>query len=448
MKEQTEINRGYLDHMRSMSRAQIPVEAPKDLTRLTLGWRLVASGSRALPQGVKRGLKPIWLATLSLPGLSAIRQAVGSAVTSLVLVVSSVTLIVWLKLYLRLKGSRIDDPNLCAIEHVSKFVEQYPFHLYPIVCKAFEFAFLENKIAELLREEARFLEVAIGEGTFSARIFPANARVVGLDLSPYSLRKARQMPHLKQAIVCDCLRPPIGGGYFDVILANNFLHHVTQKEQTLANWSRVAGKVLFNENTPYWASSWPAPYLLRRLGFNKAAARTANQIERTAIQCLKRKEVLDAAVLKEYEIVESTSYMSERTFFLCAIFSFIMRCMGPPTPPHLKHWFLNTPLRRIALPLTDCLAKLLIRFDQFQDRASDAFVSYLCQSRHSSLGRHDLYLLCPQCDRELSLSDQCKECGQTYSSMDGMLFLLQEKLDHIRRDYDPETAVSLPNEHL
>ena len=43
-----------------------------------------------------------------------------------------------------------------------------------------------------------------------------------------------------------------------------------------------------------------------------------------------------------------------RTFFLCAIFSFLMRCTGPPTPPRLKRIF--RPLRPLVLPLTKTLA--------------------------------------------------------------------------------------------
>jgi hypothetical protein len=76
-----------------------------------------------------------------------------------------------------------------ALARVNEFVEQYPFHLYPIVCKAFELGYLETEVPKLLKPTTNVVEIAIGEGSLSARVFPAETSVVGLDLSPYSLKK-------------------------------------------------------------------------------------------------------------------------------------------------------------------------------------------------------------------------------------------------------------------
>lgn len=364
------------------------------------------------------------------------------------LLVTSIVLGAWLKVFLWVKGSCTAQLNERAIKLVPEFVEQYPLHLYPIVLKSFEFAFLKEKVNRLLEEDKRFLEVAIGEGTFSAKIFPRDAQVVGLDLSPYSLLKAVQMPHVKQGVICDCLRPPISGGYFDVILANNFLHHVTMKGQTLANWSRVAPKLILNESTPYWATGWTMPFMLKKLGFRESAQRLVDQIERHALQHLLPKEVIDNVVRKDFEVVKSSSYMSERTFFLCALYSLFMHCQGPPTPPPLKSLFLNKYMRWLTIPLTTGIARMLIQYDQFQDRSRDVIVSYLCESRQPLQPRAKNYLMCPRCGGELTETDRCKGCQKQYPRKDQMLFLLPEEMDYVEKEYNPEAAMLIPNEHL
>jgi SAM-dependent methyltransferase/uncharacterized protein YbaR (Trm112 family) len=363
------------------------------------------------------------------------------------LICLSFVMIGWLKVYLRLKRAKVSQLHDLAVDNIDLFVRQYPFHFYPLVCKSLELTYLHNEIPNVRKCEMRFLEVAIGEGSFSSRVFPPGAGVVCMDLSPYSLQKASPMAHIKQAIVCDCLQPPVREGSFDVILANNFLHHVSSKEQVLANWSRIAEKVIFNENTPYWASGWASPYLLRKIGLKDIASAVAARIERDHWQSLKPKAVLEATILKNYEIIKSISYMSEDTFFCCGLFSFLMRCSGPPTPPFLKKLFLG-PLRWLAIPVTRNLAKLLIHFDKHQDRSRDTFISYTCKSRCYIPYRTDSYLVCPQCGGELSLSNQCKECGKQFSYREGMLFLLTNELEHIQSDYNPGLGASVSSEHL
>lgn len=369
-------------------------------------------------------------------------------VTVLGLITVALLLEIRLRLALLLKRSPLSPLNQSAIANVNKFVEQYPFHLYPVVCKAFELAYLDAELPKLIDRESETLEVAIGDGTLSSRVFPADAKVVGLDLSPYSLTKALAQPHVKRAIVCDCLYPPIHEGSFDVLLANNFLHHVTNKAQTLSTWSRIAAKAVFNENSPTWASGWPVPYLLKKFGKKEKAARAASGIERLSLQSLETKAQLDAHVMKSYEILQSASYMSERTFFYCGLFSLIMRCYGPPTPPMVKHLVLTKALRWFALPLTANLAKLLIRYDQHQDRATDSFISYICRSQNYLPAHAANYLVCPHCRKELTHNNQCPGCGKEYSATDGMLFLLPDDLADLQQEYNQEVSAQIPKEHL
>ena len=354
-------------------------------------------------------------------------------------------MIVWIWLITLRGRAKLSSFHQKAICQVNTLVAQYPFHLYPVVCKAFELAYLQEELA--LVTCSSVVEVAIGEGTLSARTFPSDSRVVGLDLSPYSLKHASALPHVKRAIVCDCLAPPIRAGSFEVLVANNFLHHVTDKEQTLQNWSRLAGTVFFNENTRYWCTGWMIPYLAAKLGCNRVATHEADRIEATSIQCLWARSQLDVTVCKHYDVQKTVSYMSERTFFLCSIFSFFLRCYGPPTPPVMKSMFLG-PLRFIALPATQKLACLLIRFDQFQKREADVFISYSCRSRNFNRATGSNYLVCPRCKSELTHENRCNECKNQYVDKDGMLFLLPEELRHIEVDYDSTIARIVPREHL
>ena len=417
-----EINLGYVDHLRRLNRGESgsPNLAPEARSlRLRLGlWR------RALVNDI------------TLPALRTVA-----------LIAVAVALDLWLRFYLLIKRDKSFRFTESALSCAGEFLDQYPFHLYPIVCKAFELACLAGQIPNLLKQHSRFVEIAIGEGTLSARVFPDDATVVGLDLSPYSLKKASEKAHVKRAVVCDCLAPPIREGSFDVLIANNFLHHVTHKEETLARWSRIAAKAVFNENSPTWASGWPVPYLLRKLGRKERAEHAAAGIEKNSLQSLESKDRLDAHVSASYEILECVSYMSERTFFYCGLFSWIMGCYGPPTPANLKKLFL-TKLRWLALPLSADIAKLLIRFDQHQDRSKDSFISYVCKSRNYVPAKAGNYLLCPNCQGELTETSQCTACRKEYSNTDGMLFLLPEELADLQQGYNYEVSLQIPREHL
>lgn len=448
-----EINRGYLRHPASENGTPgIPAAQQIHDAPVPLQWRMVAAVSGVMRPALKRRLRRGWVAILSWRNedhrLSAPLRVISQLVTTPLLILFTVLLGAWLKVYLSIKRFPIAPLNERAMKRVPEFVEQYPLHLYPVVAKSFEFAFLESEAHRLVNRGARWVEMAIGEGTFSAKIFPPNADVVGLDLSPYSLRKAVEMPHVKHAVICDVLRPPISGGHFDVIIANNFLHHVTKKEQTLAKWSKLARRLIFNESTPYWASGWVTPFLLKKMGFKGAGQRAADGIEELMLQDLEPKEALDKLVRKDYEVLESASYFNERTFFLCAIYSFIMRCYGPPTPGYLKSFFLSKYMRWLTVPLTTGTARLLIRYDQFQDRSRDAYVSYVCDSRNPSQARTTNFLACPRCGGELTETDRCTRCRKQYSRIDQMLFLLPAEMEHVEREYDSEKALLTPREHL
>ena len=425
MSNAEEINLGYVDHVRSLN-----------------GAGKAAAGT--VPSIASYPLK--WRLKLKFDAL--LRKVLWPSLSFCALLLTTFALEGWLRLLLTIKRSKPSPFTRLALVRVASFVEQYPFHLYPIVCKAFELACLETELPKLLDPGGRILEVAIGDGTLSARVFPAHANVIALDLSPYSLKKASAKPHVKQAVVCDCMNPPIRGGSFQILLANNFLHHVTHKEETLASWSRIAEKAVFNENSPTWASGWPVPYTLKKRGRLEDSLRAAAEIERESLQHLEPRTNLEAHVAASYEVIQSFSYLSERTFFLCGLYSYLMGCYGPPTPPTLKGPFLARPLRWLVLPLSVDIARLLIQYDQHQDRLTDSFISYVCRSRNYSPAVGHAFLVCPDCHSDLTETNECTGCGNEYSCTDGMLFLLPKRLQDLQSDYNYEVSLLTAKEHL
>jgi SAM-dependent methyltransferase len=290
------------------------------------------------------------------------------------------------------------------------------------------------------------LEIAIGEGTLSARVFGNRAQVTGLDLNPHSLVKAARLEHVDRAVVADGLHPPVRSGSFDLVLSMNFLHHVTDKRGTVREWARIAPALLFNENTVYWASGWPGPYLLRRIGLSGLADRHARRIEQRSLQRLMERSALDGEVAAVARVREKVSFLSERSFFLCGLFSSLMLCYGPPTPAILKRAFLG-PLRFVAFPLSRTLARLLLRFDAGENRAADTFVFYACEGDGSAAVERGRELVCPRCASDLD-GARCTSCGAIYPQADGMLFLLPPQFASVFDEYARREGAPIRADHL
>jgi ubiquinone/menaquinone biosynthesis C-methylase UbiE len=353
--------------------------------------------------------------------------------------------LVLVALELRLAGRRATDGlHGDALNYVDRFVEQYPLHPYPILAKTFELAHLLRELPQHARAAERIVELAIGEGTLSRHIFPAESQVVGADIAPYNLRFAARMPHVRTAIVCDCLDPPFAEGSFDLLVSNNFLHHVSAKAETLARWGRIASVLVFSENTRYWASSWARPFLLRRLGFRMAATRCELEIEESHFQDLATLAELDEIAATGRRVLSRETCFGERTFFVASVFSMFMRCTGPPTPPVVKRLLLG-PLRMLALPLTRRIARDLIRYDATLSRERDVYVLYVLVSEGWTSS--DGSMICPTCKEPVD-AGSCIACGRSYTELDSMLFVLPDELAHIERDYDVAASAARAAEQL
>lgn len=341
---------------------------------------------------------------------------------------------VFLVLVLHMRGllsRRCEMPALhrAALDHVREFVAQYPLHLYPVVAKSLELAFLKTHMKALMDEGGRGgVELAIGDGTLSARIFPPGIGVTGFDINPYSLVHTARHAHVTQRVVADCLNPPVAKAGAAFVVANNLLHHVEGKDAALRNWARIAPYALFNENTTYWSSGWYAPFLLRRLGAARSSAGAAKRIEERSLQHLLSREELQTLVGRHYEILQEDSFFHERVFFLCSLCSLLLFCYGPPTPRPQK-MLLNGLLRPFTRFLTEHMARVLIEYDAVLPRDKDAFVCWVTRSRTtpSAVVPATLSLVCPDCREPISLR-RCPRCDRTFPETDQMLFLLPREL--------------------
>ena len=233
---------------------------------------------------------------------------------------TSLVLIVYLKLKVGAQKDSINPLHFGAIEYVDDLAEQYPLSFYPILYKAIQISYLKEELRDKLPADARFVEMAIGEGSLSRRFFPPNANVVALDINTRALRRAAMLPHVKDAIICNIMDSPVKPGSFDAVVSNNFLHHVTDKERVLQIWAGLAPTAIFNECTDEWKLAWPGPYVLSKLGMQDWSANRAARVEDKFNNTFLPASLVDAKVETHHDIERRVSYLSKPVMSLSCIF--------------------------------------------------------------------------------------------------------------------------------
>jgi SAM-dependent methyltransferase len=360
------------------------------------------------------------------------------------LIIVSALEIIFLKLLLTFLRPGDSALHERARPIIRELVEQYPFGPYAIVWKALQLAFLRNELP--WGEIERVVEAAIGEGTFSARVFEERVKVEGLDINPISLKKASELPHVRRSVVCDCMNPPIFPNSVDLLISNNFLHHVTDKRRVLENWSRAARFVAFNDCTPDWSLALPPSWLLNRIGMKVLAERVAAAVDALGAQFLIPKGELEAIIAESYDVMSSTSFFSKRTYCLANIPSLLCLQMGP-IAEEIKGCLMHPWLRRLSVGMTRLLCDLLIQFDSRESRQRDVVLCYVAKSLAISAERKQDWLQCI-CGNEIDDHGNCNLCGRRYALIDGMWFVLPDELNYIETRYDPGEAAAFPREHL
>ena len=352
---------------------------------------------------------------------------------------TSVVLIAYLKLKVGAKKDSINPLHFGAIEHVDELAEQYPLSLYPILYKSIQISYLKEELRDKLPADARFVEMAIGEGSLSRRFFSPDANVVALDINTRALRRAATLPHVKDAIICNIMDSPVKPGSFDAVVSNNFLHHVTDKERVLQIWAGLAPTAIFNECTDEWKLAWPGPYTLSKLGLKDWAAGRAARVEDIFNNTFLPAEEVDAKVQTHHDIARRVSYLSKPVMSLCFLFCVLQRANGPLTGEDARPILAlcRGILRPLVMPATRELARLLIVWDALRNRTEDAYVSYTVTSRSFTKAEDKGYLLCPNCRADLGEVPECSACKIKYDRICGMLFLLPTELSHVQSNFDP-----------
>ena len=354
-------------------------------------------------------------------------------------------LLVWRFVY----GRPLNGLHKKALRNIDLFLEQYPMGLYGLLCKSFELAFLADIVKKDIEKPKKdVIEVAIGEGSFSRRIFKRKRSVVGLDITPDSLFHTTRMPHVRQSIVSDCLELPIEHGTFGFLVANNLLHHISNKRKVLAQFSRIAEFVLYNENTPAWTDHQTMPFFLRAVGLKEKATAIVKELNQRYLQDLWPLSRCDHEFERHFFKLERESFLNQRTYAAAFLFSAIYGGTAP-VEPEVKAILLSRPLKTLTLWLTRHLAKLLIAYDFCQKRKDDVFVNYYGKSRKYKKVSTPNYLLCPECKKgSLKKSLRCAKCGTSYQTMDGMIFLLEKKNNDIAVNYSFRRGEIKVAEHL
>jgi SAM-dependent methyltransferase len=352
---------------------------------------------------------------------------------------TSLVLIAYLKLKVGAKRDSINPLHFGAIEYVDDLAEQYPLSFYPILYKAIQISYLKEELRDKLPADARFVEMAIGEGSLSRRFFPPEANVVALDINTRAVRRAATLPHVKDAIICNIMDSPVKPGSFDAVVSNNFLHHVTDKERVLQIWAGLAPTAIFNECTDEWKLAWPGPYVLSKLGMNDWSTKRAERVEDKFNNTFLPADVVDAKVETHHDIARRVSYLSKPVMSLSFLFCVLQRATGPLTGEDARPILAlcRGLLRPLVMPATRELARLLIVWDALRNRTEDAYVSYTITSRSFSKSDGTGYLLCPNCRKDLGGVPECSACGIKYDRICNMLFLLPKDLAHVQSNFNP-----------
>jgi len=354
-----------------------------------------------------------------------------------------------LALWKLVHGRPLDGLHKKALLNIHLFLEQYPMGLYGLLCKSFELAFLADIVKnDIEKPKKSVIEVAIGEGSFSRRIFRRKKSVVGLDITPDSLFHTTRMAHVRQSIVSDCLELPIKPGTFDFLVANNLLHHISNKRKVLAQFSRIAEFVLYNENTPAWTSHQTMPFFLRSVGFKEKAAAKVKELNQRYLQDLWPFSKCNREFDRHFVALKRESFLNQKTYAAAFLFSAIYGGTAP-VEPEVKAILLSSPFKAFTLWLTKHLAELLISYDYCMTRRDDVFVSYYGKSKKFKKAKTSNYLRCPECRKgNLRKSLQCVACGVSYQKMDSMIFLLEKKNNDVAVNYSIRRGEIKVAEHL
>jgi len=146
------------------------------------------------------------------------------------------------------------DQNARVLDQFSQQAEAYA----NLVNKAQTRA--ADPLVEALAPQAtdRLLDVGCGSGQFAVAVAPLVARVVGVDLTPAMLDRARAQQAAAgvanvEWLQADSVALPLADDAFDIVTSRSMLHHAADPAATLAEMRRVCaagGRIAVLDLTP------------------------------------------------------------------------------------------------------------------------------------------------------------------------------------------------------
>lgn len=158
-------------------------------------------------------------------------------------------------------------------------------------------AIYEATLESLDARHQRVLDVGCGTGIMSARLADSGRRVLGVDLSPAMIRRARRhdRPNL-DFIKGDAEQLPLKDGMFDALVNLISFHHYPHPDRALAEFHRVlrpGGRlvlVIFDRNSRYirlaqGVNRWAKPIAGKT--WQKTAAEALALVDRAGFKHIK-----------------------------------------------------------------------------------------------------------------------------------------------------------------
>ncbi len=282
------------------------------------------------------------------------------------------------------------------------FVDHYAPSLYPSLTKA-----LELKICREIPIEEPSLEVGVGDGYFSKLLYRDQKLTYAGDLIYETLLASRDKQFAREVAVMDADEIPLPDNSLKTYFMNNLMHHLPDRQKTLAEAHRVlqpGGLFLFNDNTISWAAGIWHIWLAERLGFKSWARRKLDEKLHNCAQALIENADwwLHNIDLEQWEVVRSEPFFSNRSYLLCSLLESLTFKQGGPVAASLLKKFMRVPMARtIYRYLLPDLAERLMSVDQEWARRFGSIFTFVVLRKKGDGAPQKPQWVCPETHQPL-----------------------------------------------
>lgn len=321
-----------------------------------------------------------------------------------------------------------------ALASYRGFLEIYPTSIYLPVVKSIELGFFKT-----IAKEPPLLEIGVGDGSFSERMFAGcdTDRFLGGDLVPETIFSAQEKGVFKHLAVMDADEVPLPSASAATVLMNNLIHHVPARLQTLREIGRVlktGGCFVFTDNLSGWIENAAEYRFLKALKLESLARRYG----RWKLDFLMQSLIPDASSWEKlaseegWEMVRAQEFIGPRVMFWCHLFELLNLKQGRAAWGPLER-IISVPFFRRAIsgPMGRIVEVLLVREGTaMEGRGAYLFVCLrkkVASSSPTPAGGDGFTLVCPVCRGALVRSEfewSCSQCRREYPLAKGIPILL------------------------